>query len=98
MPKRTISAISAKKKKKNRTSNRLTVNVRDAAKKATDLNISQSVLLEIREYTEDIFIPTLVRFSGLFATKEGKKTIQERDYLRAKDFMNTWIGKADEYA
>jgi histone H3/H4 len=66
-------------------------------KNATKLNVSAEALTEIREYTEDIFIPKLVRLADRYATKEGKKTIQERDYLRAKDFMNKFISEVDKY-
>lgn len=59
--------------------------------------MSAEALTEIREYTEDVFIPKLVWLADKYATKEGKKTIQERDYLRAKDFLNKLISEVDNY-
>jgi len=77
--------------------NRLTVNIRSIAKESTKLNISADALREMREYTEDFLIPKLIRLSEKFAVLDGKKTIQERDYIRAKDFFNKVILELDEY-
>lgn len=75
------------KKKRSRQKTSMTINVRSVAKEHTKLNISPLVLEELRELTEDVFVSRVIRLSDKFALQEGKKTIQERDYIRAKDYV-----------
>ena len=76
---------------------RLTINVRSASKDATKCNISAEVYDELRAYIEDVFIPCSVKLSERMAKREGKKTIQERDYIRARDFINARLAEVYEY-
>lgn len=65
------------------------VNVRSVVKETTNLNFSADALAELVELTEDFFVPLVVRLSEKSAKEEGKKTIQERDYLVAKDWITS---------
>lgn len=72
---------------KSKSHNGLTINVRTAIKNCTDLNVSADTMREIRELSEDMFIPLLIRFAETEAKNGGKRTIQEQDYLVAKDYV-----------
>lgn len=74
-------------KKKSREDGRLTINVGEVVRNSTSLRVSRSAALETREFTEDVFIPLLCRLAGNCAEQEGIKTIEERHYLRAKDWI-----------
>lgn len=77
------------KKAKKKTNNTMVINVKTVVKNATKLNVSGDALSEMRELTEDLFIPLLVRYAEKAALNSGKKTIQENDYLVAKDYVTT---------
>lgn len=74
-------------KKKSRENGRLTINVGEILKNRSNLRISKRAAIETREFTEDIFIPLLCDLAGKCAIEEGVKTIEERHYLRAKDWI-----------
>ena len=73
----------------NNKSTKSVVNVRTVVRETTNLNISADALKELVELTEDFFIPLVVRLSEQSAKDEGKKTIQERDYIIAKDWITS---------
>jgi histone H3/H4 len=52
------------------------------------MNVSKDVMSELKNYLEDVIIPKVISLSEKCAREEGKNTIQERDYLRARDYMN----------
>jgi len=83
------SPIVCPMKNKNRATNSMVVNIRTVIKNTTDLNVSADAMREMRELTEDFFLPLLIRWSEKSAKAENKKTIQERDYLIAKDYITT---------
>lgn len=74
-------------KRKSREDGRLTINVGKVISDSTSLRISKRAALESREFTEDVFLPMLIGIAGRCAEQEGIKTIEERHYLRAKDWI-----------
>lgn len=76
-------------KHKKGSTNSMVVNIRTVIKNTTDLNVSADAMREMRELTEDFFLPLLIRWAEKSAKAENKKTIQERDYLIAKDYITT---------
>jgi len=69
----------------------MVVNVRTVVRNTTKLNVSADALREMRELTEDFFLPLLVRSAEKAALNMKKKTIQEREYLIAKDWITSAI-------
>jgi histone H3/H4 len=67
---------------------RLTINVGTSARELTDKRISEAALMELVAYVEMIFIPRIMFLAAKFADREGKGTIQERDFIRARDLIN----------
>jgi len=65
----------------------MVVNIRKVIKNSTDLNVSADAMREMRELTEDFFLPLVIRWAEKSAVADGKKTIQERDYMVAKDYI-----------
>lgn len=76
-------------KNKNRVTNSMVVNVRTVVRNSTDLNVSAGALREMRELTEDYFLPLLIKWAEKSALEHKKRTIQENDYLVAKDYITT---------
>jgi histone H3/H4 len=76
---------------KKRVTNSLVVNIRTIAKNSTKLNISADALREMRELTEDFFLPLVIKWAEKSAVEGKKKTIQENDYMVAKDYITTAI-------
>lgn len=89
--------MAKKVKKVKKESNGMTINVKSLCKEYTDLRVSDDVYREIKEYTSDTFIYKMVKLSEKFAKRDKKGTIQERDYLRAKDYLNYFIMQVDNY-
>lgn len=84
---------STKKKTKKQTGTRLTINVHKVAKECTKLNMGKDALVELRAYTEEVVLPKIVLLAERAAKIEDKKTIQERDIVRARDYINSVITK-----
>jgi len=69
----------------------MVINIRSVVKETTDLNVSGDALREMREFTADFLLPLLIRWAEKSAKNDHKKTIQERDYIVAKDYITTAI-------
>ena len=82
-----------KKQKKRQTGTRLTINVQKVAKECTKLNVGKDAMIELRAYTEEVVIPKIVLLAERAAEIEKKKTIQERDVVRAKDYLSSVMNR-----
>lgn len=80
-------------KKKRCAGNGLTINVRSLCKSLTKMNVSADVLSEYKNYIEEVLTPKIVLLAERYAKSEGKNTIQERDYLRARDYINVALSQ-----
>ena len=74
---------------KKRATTSMVVNVRTVVRNTTKLNVSADAMREMREFTADFFLPLLIRWAEKSAKNDNKKTIQERDYIVAKDLITT---------
>jgi histone H3/H4 len=81
-----------KLKKKSKT-NGLTINVRTLCKSLTNMNVSGDVMYELKNYLEDVISPKVMGMAEKYAKAERKTTIQERDYLKARDWINMALGQ-----
>jgi histone H3/H4 len=80
------------KKRKSATTG-LTINIRTVCKSLTDMNVSGDVMYELKNYLEECVAPKIVLMAEKYAKEEHKSTIQERDYLRARDYFNWAMGQ-----
>lgn len=87
----TIGMDMPKKAKINKGS--LTINVRTLCKNLTKMNVSGDVMYELKNYLEDCIAPKIIILAEKCAKEERKSTIQERDYLRARDWINVALGQ-----
>jgi histone H3/H4 len=71
----------------------LTINIRTACKSVTKFNVSKDTMYELKNYLEDVIIPKMIITAEKYSKSEGKNTIQERDYLRARDYINVALSQ-----
>lgn len=65
------------------------VNVRSVVKENTDLNLGADALSELVDFTENSFLPIMIRHLEKVATDNGKKTIQERECTIVEDWVTS---------
>lgn len=71
----------------------LTINVKTICKSLTKMNVSKDAMFELKNYIEDCFMPQIILMAEKYAKMEGKNTIQERDYLRARDYISVALSQ-----
>lgn len=75
-------------KHKNRTTKSMVINIRTVMKNTTDMRVSEEVMYELKNFLEDCIAPKIMGLAEKCAKAEKKSTIQERDYLKARDYFN----------